>query len=529
MRKDMSMRRVVTAEEMKWCDKITIDTYGISGLSLMENAGRCVVEVIREEFSSLEYKNVLIVCGKGNNGGDGFVIARLLSNFCARIDILLMAAPSELKGDAKTNFNIICKLAKKSSGQIIIQQFSKQSLDKLPKPDIIIDAIFGTGFIGSVHKPFSTVIEWINRQHSKIVSVDIPSGINGSTGVVENLAVHADITVTFGCLKSGLLCNQGRELVGSLRVMDIGIPHLITDDKRLQSYLVEQLDVRRILPKRSIHAHKYSVGKVFVLAGSKGLTGAAALCCTSAMRVGAGAVILGTPESVYPILARKLTEVMTFPLPATSDGTLSLTAFDEIREKLNWADVIVIGPGLSQNPETQQLILKILLEYRGKILIDADGLNAIAVHGIAKLRSMRGQFILTPHVGEFSRFTGISPIEVEHRRIECARELAKKIGVTIVLKGVPTVTAIDNGDVFLNSTGNPGMATAGSGDVLSGIIAGLWAQGLSTAEAAWAGVYLHGLSGDIVAGKIGERSLMANDIIDFLPSAFQNVEAGDPA
>jgi ADP-dependent NAD(P)H-hydrate dehydratase / NAD(P)H-hydrate epimerase len=355
--------------------------------------------------------------------------------------------------------------------------------------------------------------------------VDIPSGINGTTGVMENCAIRADVTVTFGCLKSGLLCNQGRGLVGSVRVVDIGIPRMISEDKRLQTFLVEKSDVRRILPKRSMHAHKYSVGKILVLAGSKGLTGAAALCCVSALRAGAGAVVLGTPDSVYPILARKLTETMVLPLPATSAGTLSLTALDTIREKLSWADVLVIGPGLSLNPETQQLVLKILLEYRGKTLIDADGLNALAVHGVHKLRSSRAQFILTPHVGEFSRLTGLTSIEVEHRRIETACALAKKIDATFVLKGVPTVTASQDGNCFLNSTGNPGMATAGTGDVLSGIIAGLWAQGMSDVEAAWVGVYLHGLSGDIVAKKIGERSLVANDIIEYLSAALQGVEA----
>jgi ADP-dependent NAD(P)H-hydrate dehydratase / NAD(P)H-hydrate epimerase len=212
---------------------------------------------------------------------------------------------------------------------------------------------------------------------------------------------------------------------------------------------------------------------------------------------------------------------MTFPLPATSDGTLSLNALDGIREKLSWADVLIIGPGLSQNLETQQLILKLLLEYRGKVLIDADGLNALAAIGISKLRSARAQFILTPHVGEFSRLTGLSSNEVEHRRIEVACVLAKQISATIVLKGVPTVTASKDGNCFLNSTGNPGMATAGAGDVLSGIIGGLWAQGIPDVEAAFAGVFLHGLSGDLAAKKMGERSLLANDLIDYLPAAMQ--------
>jgi ADP-dependent NAD(P)H-hydrate dehydratase / NAD(P)H-hydrate epimerase len=520
------MKRIVSAEEMRWCDETTIKTYGVSGLMLMENAGRGVAEIIKQEFFPLSSKNILVVCGKGNNGGDGFVIARLLSNSGARISIILLPSQSELKGDAKTNFKILERFAKYSSGQITIQRYSKRLLTTIPAPDIIVDAMFGTGFTGTMHKPIIELIEWMKKQKAKNVAVDIPSGVNGTTGVVENCAVHADITVTFGCLKSGLLCNDGRGFAGSVRVMDIGIPRMVAENKRLQICLVEKSDVRKVLPKRSIHAHKYSVGKILVLAGSKGLTGAAALCCTSALRTGAGAVVLGTPEPVYPILARKLTETMVFPLPTTSAGTLSLAALDTIHDRLAWADVLMIGPGLSQNSETQQLILKILFEYRGKVLIDADGLNALAVCGISKIRSSRAKIILTPHIGEFSRLTNMPSMEVEHQRIHAARDLARNIGVTIVLKGVPTVTASSDGSAFLNTTGNPGMATAGAGDVLSGIIAGLWAQGLSDEEAAWAGVYVHGLSGDEIANKLGERSLVANDIIEQLHVALQNIEVG---
>jgi hydroxyethylthiazole kinase-like uncharacterized protein yjeF len=215
---------------------------------------------------------------------------------------------------------------------------------------------------------------------------------------------------------------------------------------------------------------------------------------------------------------------MTFPLPATNEGTLSLSAFDGIREKLSWADVVVIGPGLSQNPETQHLILKVLLEYRGRILLDADGLNAVAVHGVSKLRSMRAEMILTPHVGECARLTGLISAEVEQHRLNVARDLSKRIGATVVLKGVPTVTASKDATLVLNSTGNRGMATAGTGDVLSGIIAGLWAQDMSGPEAAWSGVFVHGRSGDLAANKLGERSLMAYDLIEFLPAAFQSIE-----
>jgi hydroxyethylthiazole kinase-like uncharacterized protein yjeF len=520
------MKCVVSAEEMKWCDESTIKTYGIPGLLLMENAGKAVVDIIKKEFGSLGSTCVLIVCGKGNNGGDGFVVARLLLNTGARIHVIMMAEPSELKGDAKKNFLTLTKLAKKSPEILSIYKYSKKVTAKIPKPDIIVDAIFGTGFSGTVRRPITEMIEWMNHQQSKIFSVDIPSGVSGTTGVVENCAVQANATITFGFLKSGLLCNQGREHAGSLYVADIGIPKCVKKDKRLQTSLVDRTDVQRVLPKRSVHAHKYSVGKVLVLAGSNGLTGAAAMCCNSAMRSGAGAVVLGTPESVYPILAKKLTEVMVSPLPATSEGTLSLSAFDTISERIEWADVLVIGPGLSQNRETQKLIMRILVSFRKKTLIDADGLNAIAENGVNKLRSMRAPFILTPHVGEFTRMTKLSSADVERCRIDVARDLAKRINSTIVLKGVPTVTASKDGSVVLNSNGNPGMATAGAGDVLSGIIAGLWAQGMRDAEAAWAGVFLHGLSGDIVAHRIGQRSLMANDLIEQLPEAFRIVETG---
>jgi len=520
------MKHVVSADEMRWCDETAIKTYGVPGLLLMENAGCSVAKIIQQEYSPLESKHIVIICGKGNNGGDGFAAARMLFNSCAQISVLLLAPPSELKGDAKTNLKILQILAGKSNGRIEIRRYSKRFITTFPKPDIIVDAMFGMGFTGSVRKPYTDVIKWVNRQHAKIVAVDIPSGVNGTTGMVENCAVRANMTVTLGCLKSGLLCNQGSELAGTLRVVDIGIPHLILKDKHLKTHLVELSDVKKVLPKRPIQAHKYSVGKVMVLAGSKGLTGAAALCCESAYRAGAGAVVLGTPEPVYPILARKLTETMSFPLPATSAGTLSLAGLDKIRERLSWADVLVIGPGLSLNSETQQLILEILNEYRGKILVDADGLNAIAAHGLPKLHASHAQFILTPHSGEFARLSKMTSNYVDEHRIDAAREMAKKNGMTIVLKGAPTVTASKDGSAFLNSTGNPGMATAGAGDVLSGIIAGLWAQGMLNTDAAWTGVYLHGLSGDIAAKKIGERSLVANDIIEYLHSALLNVEAG---
>jgi ADP-dependent NAD(P)H-hydrate dehydratase / NAD(P)H-hydrate epimerase len=515
------MQRVLTTEEMRWCDETTIQKHGIPGIQLMENAGRSVVEILQQQYTPLSGKHILIVCGKGNNGGDGFVIARLLAENESQVTVILLASPTELKGDAAINFQLLVSLSERKKNILHIKQYSKRILNSISKPDLIVDAIFGTGFSGAARKPASDVIAWINTQNIPVASVDIPSGVNGTTGVAEGEAIHAERTVTLAALKTGLLCNQGKEFSGEIHCTDIGIPFSVLHHKRFKSFMIEAEDVRVALPRRSVFAHKYSVGKIFVLAGSKGLTGAAALTCMAAMRSGAGAVMLGTPESVYPILARKLTEVMVNPLPTTKQGTLAFVALPEIEKKLSWADVVVIGPGLSQHLETQKLISKIVAIYCGKLLLDADGLNACTT---AILRSSKAKIILTPHVGEFSHLTKIHSKDIEAQRIDVARNLAKKIQKTVVLKGVPTVTASQSGKAFLNSTGNPGMATAGSGDVLSGIIAGLWAQGMNEEEAAYSGVFLHGRAGDLAAKKLGERSIIASDLIKYLPAALKTVE-----
>jgi len=518
------MQTVVSAEEMRWCDATAINTYGIPSLVLMENAGSAVAWFVQEHFGPVEGKQILIACGKGNNGGDGYVAARHLLNQGASVQVVLMAPPRELRGDAKTNFQILAKLQKVESTRLSILQYSQRLPKSLRPPDMILDALLGTGFSGSVRPPMSNLIAWINAQRVPVIAVDVPSGVDASTGVVENVAVEATATVTFGALKVGLLCNRGQDSAGDILVADIGIPRQVLHSPRLKTFLVETGDVREKLPSRPSTAHKYSVGKVFVLAGSRGFTGAAALTATAALRAGAGAVMLGTPESVYPILAKKLTEEIVVPLPSTEAGTLSADALSLIREKLHWADVVVIGPGLSQHPETQAVIQHLLLDNRSRMLVDADGLNALAKMGITKLKKTVGEFILTPHSGEFSRLSGLSSETIERDRVNAARDFAVKTDSTVVLKGGPTVTADPEGYAFINSTGNPGMATVGSGDVLSGLIAGLWAQGMDAEDAALAGVFLHGLSGNIARLKLGQRSLVAQDLIDFLPQAFSEVE-----
>ncbi len=515
------MRRVVSSEEMRWCDETAVKSFGIPSLLLMENAGAGVGRSVVRRFGHLMNRPVAIFCGKGNNGGDGFVAARHLLNAGAEVVVLQLFAPAELKGDARTNFRILQKIQKRSGGRLLIRRFGG-SVSAI-RPSVIVDAMFGTGFNGSPKGAFSRAIEWINRQDVPVLSVDIPSGVNGTTGIAGTVCVHADVTATMGTLKAGLLLNDGKNHSGEHEVVDIGIPASVFASPQLKTALAEMTDIRGTLPSRSLQAHKYSVGKVFVLAGSRGFTGAAALTASAALRAGAGAVVLGTPEPVYPILAKKLSETIVFPLPATPEGTLSSAGFDAIMERVQWADSTVIGPGLSRDRETVTLLMRVLKQMRGKVVLDADGLNALGKSAPSFLRSLRAEVLVTPHTGEFSRMSGVRSDLVEGNRIDHARTFSKKAGCLVILKGAPTVTALPDGETVLNATGNPGMATVGSGDVLSGIIGALWAQGMTAKEAGIAGVYLHGLSGDLAGEELGLRSIVAQDLIDFLPASFRAV------
>lgn len=515
------MLPLLTLDQMRWCDETTIRSLGIPGLVLMENAGIRAAAVVTEEFGVRVGDRVAVICGKGNNAGDGFVVARQLSTIGVEVYVGLVSAPKDITGDAKTNFEILRRIARQNEN-IWIGSFALLR-KKDPRPRLIVDALFGTGFRGKPSSSFARAIEWINSLRVPVLSLDIPSGVNGDTGIAEGQAVRATMTITFGALKIGLVCNDARDLAGEIRIADISIPQSVFQRAGLSAGLVVIDDVRASLPMRPSTAHKYSVGKVLVVAGSKGFTGAAALCATAALRAGAGAVVLATPESVYPILARKLSEVIVEPVPSTKEGTMAAAAFDKVMERIRWADVTVVGPGLSRNPETQQTILRIIEANKSKMLVDADGLNALAEAGTDRLRKSRGRFILTPHTGEMARLTKQSSAAIEQHRVAVAQRVAQKLGHTVILKGAPTVTAADDGFAYVNPTGNPGMATVGAGDVLAGIVAALWAQGLTVDQASYCGVYLHGLAGDFAAQKLGQASVVAHDLIDYLPSAFEKV------
>lgn len=522
------MQPVVTSKEMRECDRIAIDVLGIPGIVLMENAGRGVVDEIEKKYGNPKGKFFLIVCGKGNNGGDGFVAARHLYNRGARVKVVLLGKASELRGDAAINFQALLKsiLYIKQKKQIDFNEYNGiKTLDKSKGVDFIVDAIFGTGFSGKVDGVYKDAIIWINASGVPIVSIDIPSGVNADNGQVENVAVRAELVVTMGLKKNGLLIGKSVNYIDDIKVVDISIPRGVTEMARFKTYEVELLDVQKALPMHLKNVHKYNLGKIFVLAGSLGYTGAAAMASQSAMRMGAGAVVLGTSSTVYPILAKKLTEVMVHPLDSTDVGTISLAAIKKISKFIRWADHLIIGCGLSLNEETIEVVWKVLTDFDIPILIDADGLTAVSRNKKLLQKRKTKNLILTPHSGEFSRLTNLSTDEIENDKVNIACEFAKENKLVLVLKGAPTITASPDGRVFINSTGNPGMATIGSGDVLAGMICGLWAQGMDDFSAAYSGVFLHGLAGDIAKDELGMKSLLALDIQKNIHNAIKYLES----
>lgn len=510
---------VALTEQMRECDRVTIKELGLPGIVLMENASRAAAaEAIRMLDDNPAGKKVIVFCGKGNNGGDGFAIARYLSNAGAEIELFLLGYVKELKGDALLN----CELYRKLSGQVNEVKpdggFGKTS----NRHDLIIDAILGTGFEGKARGLYAKAIEWINSSIAPVLAVDIPSGVVGDTGSATGFAVKANSTVTFGLLKAGLLLPPGRDLSGEVIIADIGIPPQVVIDRHIKQHVINRTDVSRYLPRRQPADHKGDAGHVFIFAGSPGMTGAATLTAEAAMRTGAGLIVVGIPRSLNAVLEMKLTECMTFPLSETSDGCLSETAYSESREKIDWADVVVFGPGVGRNPDSAKLLRKLLKDVEKPLVIDADGLNLLA-DDPELIEMLPSECVLTPHPGEFSRLTGLSISEIVSDRIRHSRAWAVKRGVTLVLKGSPSIIAMPDGNVIINSTGNAGMASGGSGDVLTGVIASLIAQGLNTDRASWMGCWLHGAAGDMAADELGQHGMIAGDIIDFLPAVIKEI------
>ena len=523
--------KVLTAAEMREVDRQTTARYCVSGLALMENAGGRVVEFLSRRFPEFSQRRIVVLCGKGNNGGDGFVIARKLRERSAQPAVILCDAPESVSGDAAVNLN-----RWRDAGGAIEKARLPQEWDAagkiLASAGIIIDALLGTGLHGPPEGVYRLAIEEINRRNPRtiVVATDIPSGLSSDSGGVPGVAVTADYTVTFTAPKFGLVMYPAAEKVGQLVVADIGSPAQLVEE--IGAGNVRWLEPRefRALPlRRPADAHKGDYGHALIVAGSRGKTGAAVLAAWAALRAGAGLVTVATPATELHTVATPVPEVMTEPLKATEAGTASLRSLEcgRFADLQKGKMVMAIGPGLSTHQETQQFIRKAVEDCPLPMIVDADGLNSFAGRADELTRRRSPALALTPHPGEMARLLGCATEEVQGRRLDAARRAASEWNAIVILKGHSTVIAAPDGRLWINSTGNPGMATAGTGDVLTGILAGLVAQFGSEhwLTALEYGVYLHGLAGDIAAAELCEASLMASDLIRALPRAFRETLA----
>jgi NAD(P)H-hydrate epimerase len=512
---------VLTPERMAQYDGYAIKTWGIPSAVLMENAGRSTYRLTKERYLAGR-KRIVIVCGRGNNGGDGFVIGRYSLKDGFSTKVFLLSKASDLKGDAALNMELF-----RSIGGEVIEwsDRSKGIREGIRHGDIIFDAIFGTGLskpVGGIEKK---VIEEINASGTPIIAVDIPSGIDGRTGQPLGTAIHANHTYSYGYPKIGQVLQPGAFHTGKLTVIDISIPAFVEQKIGIDGHVVDGSMIRSFLKERQPWDHKGTFGHVAVISGSPGKTGAASMTSLAALKIGAGLVTLLIPASLNSIVASKLTEVMTYPVSDKGTGYFSFSAYKEIADFISDKDVIVIGPGLSQEPDTAALVRKLYQTINKPFVIDADGINAFQGH-TDLIRKTKRKTIFTPHPGELSRLTGLTPKEINNDRIGVSLRFVHDTGANLVLKGTQTIIVSDKGELYINPTGNPALAKGGSGDILTGFVGGLLSQGYNMVESSLLGVYLHGYIADTWSEKTTNMDLLAGDLLAGLGDAIRDIRDG---
>ncbi|MGD0224714.1 MAG: NAD(P)H-hydrate dehydratase [Terriglobia bacterium] len=526
--------KILTSSEMQRIDRLTTERYGIPSLTLMENAGRSVMEFTVSRLGPLASHHIVVLCGKGNNGGDGLVVARLLREQGFKLRVLLFADPNGLRGDAAVNW---ARLRSCGLPEIIADREAWQAIaPSLSGTTLFVDALLGTGLAKPLEGFLLEVVRHINAGHAaaQVLAVDLPTGISADSGELIGEHMRADFSVTFTAPKIAHAFPPACERVGEWVVKQIGTPaEAMESDPSLSLNYAGRQDVAWITKPRAASAHKGSFGHVLILAGSMGKTGAAAMAARAALRAGAGLVTVATAKSAQPIIAALGMEFMTEALPETEDGTISLRALEGPRlDKLvAGKTVLAVGPGIGAHPETAELVRTIVNKYSLPLVLDADGLNAFAGQMASFRQDIRsgGTTVFTPHPGEMARLTGKTIAEIQAQRVAVAREFSQKYGVTLVLKGFRTLVAAPNGQVEVNPTGNPGMAKGGTGDVLTGLMAGLLAQFPlhPVGEVATAAVYLHGMAGDLAAGELGQHSMLAGDLLEKIPQAYKELTIVD--
>lgn len=509
--------KLTTAEEMRNLDHQAIYGLGIPGIVLMENAGRASVEQLVYHCGNPEGQRISIFVGPGNNGGDGLVMARHLHQLGCRVRIVLLVDPKKIKGDAAVNLAIVQQLP--IALKIVTSEAQAKKI-KLSADMAAVDALFGTGLKRKVSGHFATAVKCLNSASCPVLSVDIPSGLDSDSGQILGCCVQADLTMTYGLAKVGQFIYPGAERCGRLEVVDISIPPQVVEQAGLRTELLDKKSFTDLLPKRRPSSHKGSHGHSLIIAGSAGKTGAAILCAKGCLRSGAGLVSLCVPLSLNPIFELALPEAMTIPLDDHDKQVLSTDNLGTILTAIQDKKAVVLGPGLSTAQETVELVQQLYKQIKLPMVVDADGLNSLAM----EMPKPAGPRILTPHPGEMARLTGTSTRDIQADRINTARNFAAANQIFLVLKGAGSVIASPDGRIAINSTGNPGMAAGGSGDVLAGLISGLLAQGMSIWQAACLGVHLHGLAGDRLADRLGiEQGYLAGELADEIPGALREL------
>ena len=522
--------KILTASEMQRIDRLTTERYGVPSLTLMENAGRGVVEFLMARLAPLAQQRMVILCGKGNNGGDGLVVARLLREQGLRPRVLLFVSPTDLRGDAAANY---ARLLPSGPPDIVGGPVTWEAVaTSLTNTTLFVDALLGTGLSKPLEGFLLEVVRDINTRFpaAQVLAVDLPTGISADSGELIGEHLRADFSVTFTAPKFAHVFPPACERVGEWVVKQIGTPpEALASDPSLSLNYADRQDVAWIGKPRKPDANKGNFGHVLILAGSMGKTGAAAMAARAALRAGAGLVTVATAKSALPIVATLGMEFMTEALPETEDGAISFRALEEQRlDKLvAGKTVLAVGPGIGAHPETAELVRAVVNKYSLPLVLDADGLNAFAGHMEFFRQDVRpaGAMVFTPHPGEMARLTGRTTAGIQGQRVAVAREFSQLFRVTLVLKGFRTLIASPDGQVEVNPTGNPGMAKGGTGDVLTGMTAGLLAQFPThpVGEVATAAVYLHGLAGDLAAEELGQHSMLAGDLLEKIPQAYKSI------
>jgi NAD(P)H-hydrate epimerase len=508
-----------STKQIRLVDDYAINKLGIPGIVLMENASRETFRKITDRIEHLDSPKIGFVCGKGNNGGDGFAAARHFSNAGYEVVVIFLGTEKEMSGDCRFNYQVLKKLSS-TNKKITLKKFSTiSSLNLLRQCTIICDALLGSGSQGALREPYLSIINHLNKLKSLKVAIDIPTGLNADTGYAET-AFNADFTMTLGQLKKGLFFGDGYTTCGEVEKGGIGIPDSLYDQYTPTEFLIEPEDAMVGLPIKAKNLHKYSAGKVLTIAGSGFLPGAAVLTSTSALKIGAGASILCFPKSICELVHKKLNEVVVKTYEDDGKEFLLEKNIDELSEKIKWADVLAIGPGLGRDKETQSAVISFLKKFHlKKIVIDADAVFALG-HGRYKKLNLKN-YVLTPHHAEFAALIGISNSELKKDILKYGRAFVKQTGSYLVLKAAPTIIFTPDGDALINTTGNPALAKFGTGDVLTGFIAGLLAQQNDIEKAVVTAVYLHSLAADILAEKRTNLDILASDIQNYIPQTIK--------